>query len=145
MTYKYEVRDLFTVDKEYIYAHCISSDFVMGAGIALQFTKRGVKDKLMSEYEQKWEGCGYCIPIQMKQHLVVNLVTKDKVYHKPTYKSLTESLQELKRYMLDNHKTKLAMPLIGCGIDGLDWTVVEYIIKGIFYDTNFEILVCEWS
>ena len=51
MNYTYEHRDLFTVN-DYVYAHCISSDFVMGAGIAKLFTNRGVKQRLLNTYPQ---------------------------------------------------------------------------------------------
>ena len=39
MTYKEEYRDLFSAPDEYYFAQCISADFKMGAGIALQFKK----------------------------------------------------------------------------------------------------------
>lgn len=32
--------DLFTVEKDYYLAHCISLDCAMGAGIALEFTEK---------------------------------------------------------------------------------------------------------
>lgn len=39
MTYKEEKRDLFTVDDSYYLAHCISADFKLGAGIAVEFDR----------------------------------------------------------------------------------------------------------
>lgn len=39
MTYKEEYRDLFSAPDEYYFAQCISADFKMGAGIALQTGK----------------------------------------------------------------------------------------------------------
>ena len=42
-------QDLFTVPKDYILVHCVSADFAMGAGIAKEFTKRGVKDYLLTD------------------------------------------------------------------------------------------------
>ena len=81
----------------------------------------------------------------MKNHTVANLITKENVYDKPTYETLTESLFDLKKYMIENHINKVAMPLIGCGLDMLEWSNVEKIIKNVFNDTNFEIFICEWS
>ena len=40
MIYKEEVRDLFSVPEDYYLAHCISADFGMGKGIAVEFVKR---------------------------------------------------------------------------------------------------------
>ena len=40
-------KDLFTVDKSYYLAHCIASDFIMGAGIAVRFQKEfSLRNKL---------------------------------------------------------------------------------------------------
>lgn len=158
MKYSYEHRDIFTVEDNYVLAHCISSDFVMGAGIAKLFTNRGVKQKLLNTYPTNiWNGHGYCLPTFMKNHVVCNLVTKNKVFQKPTYETLKESLIDLREWMISAcyrgriPSLKLAMPLIGCGLDGLEWSIVEGIIKEVFSDDDldildfdFNILICEW-
>lgn len=151
MNYAYEHRDLFTVN-DYVYAHCISSDFVMGAGIAKLFTNRGVKQRLLDTYPQNvWNGHGYCLPIFTKSHVVCNLVTKHKVREKPTYDTLQDSLIDLREWMLSAYyrgripNLNLAMPLIGCGLDGLDWSQVEFIILETFKKHDFNILICEYN
>lgn len=40
MNYREEVRDLFSVPDDYFPAHCISADFEMGKGIAVEFKRR---------------------------------------------------------------------------------------------------------
>jgi hypothetical protein len=35
------------------------------------------------------------------------------------------------------------MPIIGCGLDRLQWDKVSEIIKDVFKDTDIEILVCK--
>ena len=40
MIYKEENRDLFEVPSDYYLAHCISADYALGAGIAVEFVKR---------------------------------------------------------------------------------------------------------
>lgn len=142
MQYREEIRDLFTVDDSYVLAHCISSDFVMGAGIAAQFTKRGVKRTLMRNYAQQWNGKGYCLPCAMGEYTVCNLVTKEKVYHKPTYETLKDSLIDMREFF-KNVSAKIAMPLIGCGLDGLEWEKVKAIISEVFENTDYDILVCK--
>ncbi len=37
---------------------------------------------------------------------------------------------------------KIGMPLIGCGLDRLQWDKVSGIIKRVFENTDFEITVC---
>jgi hypothetical protein len=38
---------------------------------------------------------------------------------------------------------KIAMPVIGCGLDRLNWDVVKYYIRQVFADTDIEILICK--
>ena len=39
-------QNLFSISKDYALAHCISADYALGAGIAREFAKRGVKQQL---------------------------------------------------------------------------------------------------
>lgn len=148
MVYTEEVRDLFTVSDEYVLVHCISSDFAMGAGIAKRFAQLGVKEKIWV-YPRKWDGHGYMIPIGLQYHIVANLVTKERYWMKPTYDTLRESLECLRDWVVDQNRPpwmddlKLAMPLIGCGLDKLEWHKVSEIVKEVFNDTDIEILVCK--
>lgn len=148
MIYNEEKRDLFTVPEEYHLCHCISADFGMGAGIVVLFNRHfDMKRKMQilhkDEGEPKWDALktGYVIP----EGRVFNLITKRNYWNKPTYSDLAQSLLDLKKHCVKNKITKLAMPLIGCGIDGLEWEKVSEILKTIFNDTDIEILVCKWN
>ena len=85
-----------------------------------------------------------------KNHIVANLVTKEKVHDKPTYNSLKDSLIDLRDWTIRAYYSgrisslKIGMPLIGCGLDALPWEKVEIIIKKVFNNTNIEIFICEW-
>ena len=37
---------------------------------------------------------------------------------------------------------RVAMPVIGCGLDRLEWEKVSAIIREVFSDTGVEVLVC---
>lgn len=148
MKYYEEKRDLFSVDKDYFLAHCISADFGMGAGIVVLFNRRfDMKQRLKHKYPnylKKWQTenlNGDCIVVDR----VFNLITKERVYNKPTYESLENALLKCKRYAVANNITKIAMPLIGCGLDQLKWECVSEIVKKTFADTDIEILVCIWE
>lgn len=141
-SYREIYADLFSVDNSYALVHCISSDFALGAGIAKEFAKRGVKDILIKNNERKWDNKGYCLVVATKNHIVANLVTKENCYDKPTYDSLKESLIELRDWAIDHKVYKLAMPQIGCGLDRLEWPKVSAIIKEVFEDSGIAILVC---
>lgn len=147
MTIREEQRDLFTVPTDYILVHCISADLVMGAGIAKEFTRRGVKAELQKEYQDI--EVGDCLVSNATDWGVeFNLVTKEKYWQKPTYDSLKTALvnarinAKILALMNDDKPVKLAMPKIGCGLDHLQWVKVKEIIEEVFANTDVEILVC---
>jgi hypothetical protein len=148
MEIREEKRDLFTVGDDYYLVQCISADFAMAAGIAVQFNKNyNIKSILKSQYGNfydRWpREC--CILVNNK---VFNLVTKKEHYQKPTYDQIRQCLREMKiiltsvEYTDMIDKYKVAMPKIGCGLDQLDWDKVKQIIEDTFKDTNLEILIC---
>ena len=49
----------------------------------------------------------------------------------------------MKQICLEHNIKKIAMPVIGCGLDRLNWNDVSEQIKNIFVDTEVEILVCK--
>lgn len=144
MILKEEQRDLFTVPKDYILVHCISADFAMGAGIAKEFARRGVKARLIENYCGMTKAGGCVTTATTGWRLEFNLVTKEKYWQKPTYDSLKTALINARILALMNgdKPVKLAMPRIGCGLDKLEWFKVKAIIEEVFADTDVEILIC---
>lgn len=137
MIIREEQRDLFSVDHGYYFAHCISRDFALGAGIAVQFDKMyNMKKKLTDRFSCADDVC--CLLIDN----VFNLVTKKRYYHKPTYESLTKTLESMKYHVVMSEIEKIAMPRIACGLDKLEWDRVKEIIEEVFDDVDVEILVC---
>lgn len=131
--------DLFTAPIGYSLVQCISSDYALGAGIAKEFNSRFKSRAYLDDHYGNLKGV---YPTCLYQNLcgmlhIYHLVTKDKYWHKPTYNTLTESLINLRSH----NPEKLAMPLIGCGLDRLKWTRVKKIIEDVFKDTDVEILV----
>ncbi len=146
MIYTEEQRDLFSVSEEYYFAHCISADFGMGKGIVIEFNKRfNMKQKLRNKYPDylnEWVNSKYegdCI----MEGRVLNLITKERYFHKPTYQSLRTALAAMKTICQKETITKIAMPVIGCGLDKLSWDKVSEVIKEVFSDSDIEILVCK--
>ena len=91
LTYQEINGNLFDYYSRAFLAHCISADFALGKGIALEFDRRyDVKRKLklynpnyLSWYKENNIG-GDAIIVDS----IINLVTKEKFYHKPTYRTL---------------------------------------------------------
>lgn len=136
-----EKRDLFDVSEKYYLAHCISADFALGAGIAKEFCRRyNMRAKLQESYGTT------NIKDNIGKALLVgrtfNLVTKERYWHKPTYASLKVTLEDMRTQVLSMQIKKIAMPLIGCGLDKLRWEEVRKIIEKVFSKDDLEILVC---
>lgn len=137
MEFKEIQKDIFTVDSKYVFAHCISGDYILGKGIAVEFEKRyNLKDRLNRYGKNNHPDCIFINP-------VFNLVTKSKYWHKPTYESIRESLELMKEMIIDMGIKYLAMPTIGCVLDRLKWEKVKEIIKLVFYNVDIEILICK--
>lgn len=146
MIYREENMDLFSVSDDYYLAHCISADFDMDRGIVVEFNRRfDMKRKLqskypnyLSQYTHKRIG-GDCI----LEGKVFNLITKERYFHKPTIITMRLALEKMKQICLENNIKKIAMPVIGCGLDRLNWNDVSEQIKSVFTDMHVEILVCK--
>lgn len=140
MKYKEVQMDLFKTDNEYALAHCISQDCAMGAGIAKEFRRR--YPKMPNRILEKNPQIGEAISYYGNKRLIFNLITKSKYYHKPTKETFCAAIQSLKLALVNLNIDKLAIPLLGAGLDKLNWDDNREIIQEIFKDTNIEILVC---
>lgn len=135
-----EKKDLFTMPHGYYFAHCISSDFALGAGIAKTFdAEYNMRFKLFKQHPNYTYLGGDALLIDN----VFNLVTKEKYWHKPTYESVREALESMRDQIEDMGGNKLAMPHIASGLDRLEWEKVYEIICEVFNDVDIEIVICE--
>uniref|UniRef100_A0A1A9VE62 Macro domain-containing protein n=1 Tax=Glossina austeni TaxID=7395 RepID=A0A1A9VE62_GLOAU len=130
--------DLFNAPKTYSLAHCVAADLGMGAGIAAKFKQ--IYGQVGALRAQKI-GTGGVAVLKDDQRFIYYLVTKDESWQKPTYDNLRLSLKAMQQHMLSNSVQKLAIPRIGCGIDGLEWNKVCAEINEVFYNDNVDIVV----
>lgn len=143
MIFKETRGDLFKSDNKYTLMHCISHDCAMGAGIAKQFDKLmpSMKNVLKNKIKNDdLYGCFALLYVNDKRD-TINLITKEKYWHKPSYSSLKLSLLSAKNIIERENIKYIAMPVIGCGLDRLQWSNVSQIIKKVFEDTDVEIVV----
>lgn len=140
MKYRLIQDDVFN-QKECYYAHCISRDYALGAGIAVEFDKRyDMRNRLLKLAVEKPETLD---EKSIEVDNVFNLITKEKCWEIPSYKSLEEALIEMREKISKNKNIKkLVMPKIGCGLDRLSWDKVEPMIQEVFKDLDIEIVVC---
>lgn len=137
--------DIFTAPDNYSICHCISADFKLGAGIAYEIDKRfGTRDdlfRLFPDYYNIFKANNYDSSCILAGR-IINLVTKEKYYHKPSYNSLYKSLLLMKDLCIRNNIYHIAMPEIGCGLDGLKWDKVYPMIDKLFgKDVEFHIII----
>ena len=130
MSLKHVKGDLFT-SRDHL-CHCVSADFRMGAGIAVKFKEMfGNQEQLQGMNL----GPGQIAVMELEDNLkttkkyIYYLVTKDKYFQKPTYGRLRACLQAMRKHMDEHHVTRVSMPKIGCGLDKLNWNLVEDMIR----------------
>ncbi|KAH8246048.1 hypothetical protein KR026_012213 [Drosophila bipectinata] len=130
--------DLFSAQRDYSLCHCVAADMRMGKGIAVKF--RNKFGQLLTLQRQNVQPGGVAI-LQDDQRYVYYLVTKKTSWGKPTYELLYSSLLAMRQHMISHNVPKLAMPRIGCGLDGLNWTKVKEMVCQIFQSDAVEIAV----
>lgn len=135
-----ETGDLFDIPLPYAYVHCISADAAMGAGIAKTFVQKypELRSYVRSTKPKIGDVVMYNAP---DGRAIFNLVTKDRYYQKPTYKTMETALRSLRQVTEEQNIRYLAMPRIGCGLDRLDWKRVRAMIQDTFRDLDINIII----
>lgn len=119
------------------YAHCISGDYAMGAGIAKTFDRTfHLKDYLKIHHPEPLPHPSCC-----RIHHVYNLVTKAHYWDKPNYQTLTDAVVQMRDMMEQDNVRLVAMPQIGCGLDQLKWDRVYEILSQVFSGYPMEIVI----
>lgn len=107
-------------------AHCISADFKMGAGVALEVRKRWI-NKFPSQREGQ---VGSCFPVEIEEgRYIFNLITKNCYWEKPVLNSLRWALAHMFALMKSCGVKSVSCPRIGCGIDQLEWSQVNTLLQ----------------
>jgi O-acetyl-ADP-ribose deacetylase (regulator of RNase III) len=106
------------------FGHCVGADLRMLAGVALQVAERHGRPVLPPPVvgsvvmQLSADGVWLC-----------HMVTKALTAGKPTYESLRTALGTALRELTSRGIKTIYLPRIGCGLDGLDWTIVRRIIN----------------
>jgi O-acetyl-ADP-ribose deacetylase (regulator of RNase III) len=130
---KYIKGNLMTADTEAL-VNTVNTVGVMGKGIALQFKERyPMNFKIYADACKKGEmKIGKMLVV--KEHtlsgetVIINFPTKTEWFKKSQYSYIEEGLKDLVR-VIDEYKIKsIAIPPLGCGNGGLDWSKVKLLI-----------------
>jgi hypothetical protein len=123
--------DLFLCAEDAALAHCVSqgrvaikyykscsnnilnADLRMGKGIAVDFKRKfGKVQDLMDQNKV----VGEVALLKHKERFVYYLVTKERYWNKPTYQTLTSSLEKMRDHAVNNGVKMICMPKIGNSI-----------------------------
>lgn len=117
-------KDLFSCDETDSLVHCVSRDFHMGKGIAVEFKRRFKRQNILRNQNK---GIGDVAFLNVGKRRVYYLITKEFYYQKPKFEDLKRCLKSLEG--LTREEEILSMPKIGCGLDGLKWEDVKKEIE----------------
>ena len=140
---KFTQGDLFETPAE-IRVNTVNCVGVMGAGVALAFKTRF--PEMFKDYKRACDA-GEVRP--GKLHVwktpagdwIINFPTKRHWHDKSRYEDVEAGLVALHDYLKDKGPVRVALPALGCGHGGLDWSKVSVLIREHLKDLEAEIIV----
>lgn len=122
---------------------------VMGKGLALQFKRRFqenlrlyvnacVVGKVRVGKMFVTEPFGQDAP-----RWIVNFPTKQNWLAPSKLEWIESGLKDLRRFLVENHVGSVAIPALGAGLGGLDWTDVRALIERELAGLETEVIVYE--
>jgi hypothetical protein len=130
--------DLFQATEDYALGHCVSKDFKMSKGIALEFRRKfGQIDKLLLQNKQVTE----IAAIKCDQRSILYIITMDSHHQKPTYETMFYAIKNLPKFCESNNLNKVALSKIGSGYDQLNWEQIRTMLRYIFKNSEIKIMV----
>lgn len=135
--------DLFSTDVR-VLAHGCNCKGLMGAGVAKEFHARF--PKMFVDYQRLCRSghffLGECFLYEaIDGKLIGNLATQDNPGPHASFDGIAQSLQKLFKECLARGHTTIAMPRIGCGIGGLNWTDVKGLIEKLSNQFGVNVVV----
>jgi len=131
------------IDKQGVsVAHCVAMDMRMGAGIAKDLKK---KCRINTKQLSKGAKVGDIVAMKYNDDYVIQLVTKEESQELPEWKDFERTIRGLPNVCLELGIKKLAMPMIGCGLDALRWSDASELINKIFQGTSIEITIAMYA
>ncbi len=120
------VGDVFAARAEarvgHVYAHCISRDCRMGAGIAILFAAKFGRPTL----PRREPGARFGF---IQDETVLHLITKERAFHKPTKDDFEHALVDGYQRAQAAGVTHIHMPRIGSGLDRLPQAWCQAIVE----------------
>lgn len=127
----------------------VNCEGFMGKGIAYQFKKQFPNNnkEYVSACKMGRVTIGRILffdEIDAKK-VIANFPTKNKWRESSQYSYIKSGLIDLKRGVIERGIKSIAIPPLGCGNGGLDWSIVKGLIKDVLKDLRMDILLYEPS
>jgi len=133
MVYYIQEGDIFRISQVCNFAHGCNCAGVMGKGIALQFKKR-----FPQMYEQYKDLCrsgkflvGDVFAYSYPEGVIYNLGTQRTWKEKAEMNYISTSLHKMMEMAEDYGIKEIAMPAIGAGLGGEDWSKIKKMISDV--------------
>ena len=111
-------------------------------GIATLFKRKyGRVDELKRQAPKIGAGAILERPNSNGKGFVYYLVTKARYFHKPTLDAVRRSCEWMRDHAVAHGVRTIALPRIGCGLDGLRWPDVRATLCKVFEETNIRVEV----
>lgn len=101
-------------DSNVVFAHCVSSDFYMGAGVAVPFKDRFGKPK-SEDLDSKFLACQE----EIGKPTVYSLITKARYFQKPKVNNYDQAIAQFTEHFKSNGHKNLTCSPWGCVRDGV--------------------------
>ncbi|NMG32129.1 type II toxin-antitoxin system antitoxin DNA ADP-ribosyl glycohydrolase DarG [Aromatoleum evansii] len=122
---------------------------VMGKGIALMFKERFAENFRLyaAACKAKQVQTGRVFVTEVSEldgpRWIVNFPTKQHWRAPSRMEWIVEGLQDLRRFLVENKVKSVAIPPLGAGNGGLEWSDVRQQIEAVLADLETEVLVFE--
>lgn len=130
------------------YVNPVNCKGVMGKGLALEFKKRFPMNfefyKFMCDQGVLKPGYLYWLRDNSTNITIINFATKDHWKDPSKIEWIDDGCMKLRDYLLENpyNIKNIAIPKLGCGLGGLDWSYVRKIFLKYFDDiTDIDIYI----
>lgn len=107
---------------------------VSGKGLALEFKKRypASYNKYRSACKSGEFKIGRVLPIKEYGKWIVHFPTKEHWSHPSEYEYIGDGLITLATWIQEAKIESVAIPALGCGLGGLEWSRVQQMIEETF-------------
>jgi hypothetical protein len=130
--------NIFEMDPSISLACCVSADFEMIHGVAVQMRRKFGNLTQLRRLQKKVTEVA---SLEITDRNIFYLITKEKFWQKPTCEDIFQSLQNLKKICQERNVTRLACPRLVIDRDGIKWETVRSMLYYTFRNSEIEIKV----